>query len=77
MKNIMMESLPLFYGKSFEDPDAFLFEFGILCHSYNYYEDAHKLKLFPTTLKDTTLRWFISLGQHTIYTQDDMRSTFL
>jgi len=37
----------------------------------------HKLKLFPTTLKDAALRWFMSLGKHTIYTWDDMRSIFL
>ena len=72
-----MESLPLFYGKSSEDPDAFLFEFDILCCSYNYYDDAHKLKLFLATLKDVALRWFMSLGQHTIYTWDDMKSVFL
>jgi hypothetical protein len=34
-----------------EDPDAFLFEFDILCQSYNYVDDAQKLKLFPATLK--------------------------
>lgn len=77
MKIIPMTSLPLFYGKSSEDPDAFLFEFDILCRSYNYYDDAHKLKLFPATLKDIALRWFMSLGENTIYSWDDMKSTFL
>ena len=77
MKNIPMASLPLFYGKSSEDPDSFLFEFDILCRSYNYYEDAHKLKLFPTILKDVALRWFMSLGEHTIYSWDDMKYVFL
>jgi len=77
MKKISMVSLPLFYGKSSEDPNAFLFEFDILCHSYNYYEVSHKLKLFPATLKNVGLRWFMSLGQHTIYSWDDMKSVFL
>ena len=36
MKNIPPSSLPTFYGKSNEDPDTFLFEFDILCRSYNY-----------------------------------------
>ena len=36
MKNIPASSLPTFYGKSTEDPDTFLFEFDILCRSYNY-----------------------------------------
>jgi len=35
MKNIPLESLPLFHGMSFEDPNSFLFEFDILCKSYN------------------------------------------
>lgn len=77
MKNIPMASLPLFYGKSFEDPDAFLFEFDILCRSYNYYEDAHNFNLFPTTLKDATLRLFMNLGEHPIYSVDDMKYIFL
>ena len=62
MKNIPPSSLPTFYGKSSEDPDTFLFEFDILCRSYNYLQDAHKLKLFSDTLKDSTLTWFMGLG---------------
>ena len=68
MKKIPPSSLPTFYGKSNEDPDTFLFEFDILCRSYNYLQEAHKLKLFPTTLKDSTLRWFMGLGEFTIRT---------
>ena len=36
MKNIPPSSLPTFYGKRNEDLDTFLFEFEILCRSYNY-----------------------------------------
>jgi hypothetical protein len=36
MKNIPLSALPTFYGKNSEDPDTFLFEFDILCRSYNY-----------------------------------------
>ena len=61
MENIP-PSLPTFYGKSNEDPNTFLFKFDILCRSYNYLQYAHKLKLFPATLKDSSLRWFMGLG---------------
>ena len=77
MKNIPPSSLPIFYGKSNEDPDTVLFEFNILCRSYNYLQDAHKLKLFPATLKDFALRWFMGLGESTIRTWDDMKTSFL
>ena len=40
MKNINPSILPTFHGISTEDPDAFLFEFNILCRSYNYINDA-------------------------------------
>ena len=63
--------------KSNEDPDTFLFDFDILCRIYNYLQDAHKLKLFPATLKYSTLRWFMELGESTIRTWDDMRTSFL
>ena len=62
MKNIPLSSLPHFHGMSIEYLDLFLFEFDILCRSYNYTDNTQKIKLFPTTLKDSTLRWFMSLG---------------
>jgi len=62
MKNIPLASLPLFLGMSSEDPDTFLFQFDILYRSYNYDDDACKLKLSTSTLKDFALRWFMSLG---------------
>ena len=77
MENIPPSSLPTLYGKSNEDPDTFLFEFDILCRSYNYLQDAHKLKFFPATLKDFALRWFMGLGESTIRTWDDMKTSFL
>jgi hypothetical protein len=77
MKSIPPSALPTFYGKSSEDPDVFLFEFDILCRSYNYLQDAHKLKLFPATLKDSALRWFMGLGEYSIRSWEDMKATFL
>lgn len=69
--------MPNFYGKSIEDPHTFLFEFDILCRSYNYVTDAQKLKLFPATLKDLELRWFMGLEEHSIVYWDGMRGDFL
>ena len=47
--------LPHFHGKSIEDPNEFLFEFDILCKSYDYTSSKKKQKLFPSTLKDNSL----------------------
>ena len=64
---------PHFYGKVAEDLDEFIFEFDILCCSYDYTTNAQKLKLFLATLKDNALRWFMSLGGGTITTWDRMK----
>jgi hypothetical protein len=77
MKKIPLPSLPRFIGMSTEDLDSYLFEFGILCRSYNYTDNAQKLKLFPATLKYSALWWFMSLGEHTILSWDGMKETFL
>lgn len=55
----------------------FFFEFDILGRSYNYTANAQKLKLFPSTLKDLALSWFMSLGDNTILSWNDMKDTFL
>jgi hypothetical protein len=77
MKNKPPSTLPHFHDMTSKDPDYFLFEFDILCRIYNYIRDAQKLKLFPATLKDSNLRWFMGLGEHTIRSWDDMRIAFL
>jgi hypothetical protein len=77
LKNIPLSALPTFYGKNHEYPDTFLFEFDILCRSYNYVQDAQKLKLFPATLKDSTLRWFMGLGESSIRSWESMKYIFL
>ena len=51
MKNIPLSALPNFHGLSSEDPDEFLFEFDILCRSYDYVTNAQKLKLFSKNTK--------------------------
>jgi hypothetical protein len=77
MKNIPLSALPNFHGLSTEDPDEFLFEFDILCRSYDYTTTMQKLKLFPATLKGNALRWFMSLGGENISTWGQMRHLFL
>ena len=39
MKNISLSALPHFHGLTTEDPDTFLFEFVVLCRTYDYTED--------------------------------------
>jgi hypothetical protein len=77
MKNIHPYVLPNFKGMRSEDPETFLFEFEIICRSYGYSLHIQKLNLFPTTLKDRFLRWFMTLGTNSIRTWDDMKRVFL
>ena len=70
MKSIPLQNIPTFHGLTSEDPYAFLFEFGVLCRGYDYTTDPQKLKLFPSTLKGTTLRWFMGLSGGTINSWD-------
>ena len=62
MKAIPLQHIPTFHGLTSKDPDAFLFEFDVLCRGYDYTTNAQKLKLFPSTLKGAALRWFMGLG---------------
>lgn len=73
MKNIPPSILPNFHGLATEDPDAFLFEFDTLYHSYNYNNHGYKLKLFLATLRDSTLRCFMGLVDYFITTWDDLK----
>ena len=62
---------------SFEGHDSFMFEFDILCRTYGYTNDTHKIHIFLDTDKEATLKCFMGLGEHTIYSWDDMRKFFL
>ena len=77
MKAIPLQNLPTFHGLISEDPDAFLFEFDVLCRGYDYTSELQKLKLFPSTLKGAGLCWFMGLGGGTINSWDQMKQTFL
>ena len=77
MKNIPPSFLPKFHGLRTEDLETFLFEFKIICTSYGYQSKTQNLRLFPTTLKDRALRWFMSLGTNSIREWNDMQNIFL
>lgn len=77
MKSIPLQNILTFHGLTSEDPDAFLFEFDVLCGGYDYTTDPQKLKLFPSTLKGVALRWFMGLGEGTINDWEQMKTTFL
>lgn len=53
-----------------------MFEFVVVCKTYDYAFDEKKLKLFASTLKDVVLCWFMSLPRGTITAQDQMKKTF-
>ena len=60
MKNINPFILPHFHGLPKEYQDTSLIEFEVLYMTY-YKIDSQKLRLFPSTLKDTELRWFMGI----------------
>ena len=73
MENISPSVLPNSYGLRSEDLETFLFEFEVLCITYDYLEDSQKLKLFPSTLKEVALKWFMGLVTQSIRTWNDMK----
>ena len=49
----------------------------MLCHSYDYSNDAQNLKLFSTALKDAYLWYTMGLGGNIVRTWDDIHNLFL
>ena len=76
MNNIPPYFLPILWSKV-RGSKNFLFEFQISYRSYGYLLKLQKLKLFPTTLKDRALKWFMSLGTNSIRSWNDMQKIFL
>ena len=72
MKNISPTSLPHFRGLASMDPDTFVFEFFVVSRTYDYTSNEKKLKLFPSTLRDVTSHWFMSLEGGSITTWAQM-----
>ena len=78
MKNISPSVLPNFHGLRNEDPETFLFEFEVICQTYDYLEDTQKLKLFPLTLKGGYFEMVHGItSTSSIRTWNDMKQTFL
>ena len=76
MKNISPSTLPHLHGLTTKGLDTFLFEFVVICRTYYYIDDEQKLKLFPSTLKDAALRWFMGLPGDSITTWAQMQQAF-
>ena len=68
MKNISPSALPHFHGITSEDPETFMFEFAVVFRTYVYTFDDQNLKLFPSTLKDVAMCWFMGLHGDSITT---------
>jgi len=68
MKKISPSTIPHFHGLTLEDLDTFLFEFVVICRTYDYTSDDQKLKFFPSSLKDASLCWFVGLPGDNITT---------
>lgn len=77
MKNISPSILPNFHALRSKDAETFLFEFEVLCRSYDYLLGNQKLKLFPPTLNDAALKWFMGLGVNSIRRLEQMKTTIL
>jgi len=76
MKNIIPTGLPHFHGLTSKDPDTFMFEFFVVYRTYYCAYDEQKLKLFPSTLKDAALCWFIGLLRGSITMWAQMQEAF-
>jgi hypothetical protein len=76
MKTINPSILPHFHGLVSKYPDTFMLEFVVICRTYDSTTDEQKLKLFSSTLKDSTLRWFMSPKGNNITSWDQVKNTF-
>jgi len=76
MKTNPASTFPNFRGMASEYPYTFVFEFDVLCRSYDY-SDSHKLKLFPSTRKELVLHWFMVLRGKSTHTWEEIGKTFL
>jgi len=76
IKNISPAALPQFHGLTSEGLDTFMFEFLVAYRTYDYDFDEQKLKLFPSTLKDVVLSWFMILLKDNITHWAKMQQAF-
>jgi len=75
-KNINPHGLPHFHGMAIEDPKQIIFKFDVICRTYDYKNDAQKLRLFTSTLKEPSLRWSMDLDGHSVQTWEQMKDLF-
>lgn len=68
MKNKNPFVMPHFQGLPTKDPNTFLFKFEVPCRTYDHKTKTKKLRFFPSTLKEETLGWFMSLDGNNINT---------
>lgn len=52
MKNILHSTLLNFYSITTKDLETLLFEFNVLCRSYDYTSNGQKIKFFPPLEKE-------------------------
>ena len=76
MKIISPSVLTNFHCMWTDDPKKVIFEFEVLCKSYDYFQYPQKLNLFLATLNDGALRWFMGLGTNYVISWDAMEKTF-
>jgi len=57
----------------FEELGTFMFEFNVVCRTSDFSSDDENLNLFPSTLKDTSLLWFMGLHGNNITTWAEMQ----
>ena len=77
IKNISPSILPNFHWLRNDDPETFIFDFEVLCRSYDSFLDTQNLILLPTTLKDAESKWFMGLGAHSIRACEETKNVFL
>lgn len=77
MQNINPTSLPYFHGMITKDQETFLIEFEVLCRTYDYMNDAQKLRMFPSNSKEATLGWFMGLDGYVIWIWETMKNHFI
>ena len=76
MNNINPLALPHFCGLTSKDLENFMFEFVFVFWTYDYASDDQKMNLFPSTLNDAALCWFMGLPENNVITWAQMQDSF-
>lgn len=76
MMNISPTSLPHFHVLTSKDPDSFMLEFVVFSRTYDCVIVDQMLKLFPSTIKDACLHYFMGLPRDNITNWAQMQQAF-